>query len=155
MPGDAGVAAGDEQTGGGVFDPDGDGAELPDHAAFTKWDRKSYYYPDLPKNYQISQYDLPIGQHGFIEIPLAKRDRSSGSGILRAHLEEDAGKNMHTFGNFSAIDLNRAGTPLLEIVTEPDLNSPAEVRALAPGTAADRAVPGRVRGGHAEGPHAV
>jgi aspartyl-tRNA(Asn)/glutamyl-tRNA(Gln) amidotransferase subunit B len=96
----------------------------------TKWDRKSYYYPDLPKNYQISQYDLPIGQNGFIEIPgeggQIKRIR-----ILRAHLEEDAGKNTHTFGAFSAIDLNRAGSPLLEIVTEPDLSSPAEVRALA------------------------
>ncbi len=99
-------------------------------APFTKWDRKSYYYPDLPKNYQISQYDLPIGQHGFIEIPTEhgtpKRIR-----ILRAHLEEDAGKNTHTFGTFSAIDLNRAGSPLLEIVTEPDLGSPAEVRAMA------------------------
>ena len=98
--------------------------------SFTKWDRKSYYYPDLPKNYQISQYDLPMSEHGFIEIPLedgsTKRIR-----ILRAHLEEDAGKNIHTLGNFSAIDLNRAGSPLLEIVTEPDLSSGAEVRSLA------------------------
>jgi aspartyl-tRNA(Asn)/glutamyl-tRNA(Gln) amidotransferase subunit B len=99
-------------------------------APFTKWDRKSYYYPDLPKNYQISQYDLPLGSNGYIEIPLddgqAKRIR-----ILRAHLEEDAGKNLHTAGNFSQVDLNRAGTPLLEIVTEPDMNSPSQVRALA------------------------
>jgi aspartyl-tRNA(Asn)/glutamyl-tRNA(Gln) amidotransferase subunit B len=99
-------------------------------AEFTKWDRKSYYYPDLPKNYQISQYDLPLGSHGFIEIPLeggqTKRIR-----IRRVHLEEDAGKNLHTAGNFSQVDLNRAGTPLLEIVTEPDLNSPEQVRALA------------------------
>ncbi len=99
-------------------------------APFTKWDRKSYYYPDLPKNYQISQYDLPLGSHGHIEIPLedgqTKRVR-----ILRAHLEEDAGKNLHTAGNFSQVDLNRAGTPLLEIVTEPDMNSPSQVRALA------------------------
>jgi aspartyl-tRNA(Asn)/glutamyl-tRNA(Gln) amidotransferase subunit B len=99
-------------------------------ARFTKWDRKSYYYPDLPKNYQISQYDLPLAENGFIEIPLeggqAKRIR-----IRRAHLEEDAGKNTHTLGNFSAVDLNRAGAPLLEIVTEPDMNSPEEVRALA------------------------
>ncbi len=99
-------------------------------APFTKWDRKSYYYPDLPKNYQISQYDLPIGSHGYIEILLddgqTKRIR-----ILRAHLEEDAGKNLHTAGNFSQVDLNRAGTPLLEIVTEPDMNSPSQVRALA------------------------
>ena len=98
--------------------------------SFTKWDRKSYYYPDLPKNYQISQYDLPMSEHGFIEIPLedggTKRIR-----ILRAHLEEDAGKNTHTLGNFSAIDLNRAGSPLLEIVTEPDLSNGKEVRSLA------------------------
>ena len=99
-------------------------------APFTKWDRKSYYYPDLPKNYQISQYDLPFSEHGYIEIPAAdgglKKIR-----ITRAHLEEDAGKNIHTLGNFSAVDLNRAGTPLLEIVTEPDMNSPEEVGALA------------------------
>jgi aspartyl-tRNA(Asn)/glutamyl-tRNA(Gln) amidotransferase subunit B len=98
--------------------------------SFTKWDRKSYYYPDLPKNYQISQYDLPMSEHGYIEIPLedggTKKIR-----ILRAHLEEDAGKNTHTLGNFSAIDLNRAGSPLLEIVTEPDLSNGKEVRALA------------------------
>jgi aspartyl-tRNA(Asn)/glutamyl-tRNA(Gln) amidotransferase subunit B len=98
-------------------------------ARFTKWDRKNYYYPDLPKNYQISQYDLPLAVNGYIEIPMelgqAKRIR-----IRRAHLEEDAGKNIHE-GNFSHVDLNRAGTPLLEIVTEPDMNSAAEVRALA------------------------
>ncbi|MBN1507454.1 MAG: Asp-tRNA(Asn)/Glu-tRNA(Gln) amidotransferase subunit GatB [Sedimentisphaerales bacterium] len=99
-------------------------------ATFTKWDRKSYYYPDLPKNYQISQYDLPLGGPGYIEIPLeggaTKRIR-----IRRVHLEEDAGKNVHTAGNYSQVDLNRAGTPLLEIVTEPDMNSPDQVRALA------------------------
>ncbi len=97
---------------------------------FTKWDRKSYYYPDLPKNYQISQYDLPLAAEGFIEIPLA----SGGTkriGIIRAHLEEDAGKNLHAAGNFSQVDLNRTGTPLLEIVTQPDLNSGEEVRTLA------------------------
>jgi aspartyl-tRNA(Asn)/glutamyl-tRNA(Gln) amidotransferase subunit B len=98
-------------------------------ARFTKWDRKNYYYPDLPKNYQVSQYDLPLANNGFIEIPLGggttKKIR-----ILRAHLEEDAGKNLH-WGNFSQVDLNRAGTPLLEIVTEPDMNSATEVRALA------------------------
>ena len=98
--------------------------------SFTKWDRKSYYYPDLPKNYQISQYDLPMSENGYIEIPL-ENGETKHIRIIRAHLEEDAGKNTHTFGNFSAIDLNRAGTPLLEIVTEPDMNSPHEVRALA------------------------
>ena len=97
---------------------------------FTKWDRKSYYYPDLPKNYQISQYDLPLGENGFIEIPL-ESGRTKKIGIIRAHLEEDAGKNLHTAGNFSQVDLNRTGTPLLEIVTEPDMNSGTEVRVLA------------------------
>jgi len=99
-------------------------------AKFTKWDRKGYYYPDLPKNYQISQYDLPLSANGFIEIPF-ESGRTKRIGIIRAHLEEDAGKNLHTAGNFSQVDLNRTGTPLLEIVTEPDMNSAAEVRALA------------------------
>jgi aspartyl-tRNA(Asn)/glutamyl-tRNA(Gln) amidotransferase subunit B len=99
-------------------------------AEFTKWDRKSYYYPDLPKNYQISQYDLPLGSNGSIEIPLESGGTKSIR-IRRVHLEEDAGKNLHTAGGFSQVDLNRAGTPLLEIVTEPDLNSPEQVRALA------------------------
>ena len=99
-------------------------------AEFTKWDRKSYYYPDLPKNYQISQYDLPLGSNGFIEIPLESGETKKIR-IRRTHLEEDAGKNLHSAGNFSQVDLNRAGTPLLEIVTEPDMNSAAEVRQLA------------------------
>jgi aspartyl-tRNA(Asn)/glutamyl-tRNA(Gln) amidotransferase subunit B len=98
--------------------------------SFTKWDRKGYYYPDLPKNYQISQYDLPLALNGYIEIP-AKDGTFKKIRIRRAHLEEDAGKNLHTAGNFSQVDLNRAGTPLLEIVTEPDMNSAIEVRALA------------------------
>ena len=98
-------------------------------AAFTKWDRKSYYYPDLPKNYQISQYDLPVGENGFIEIPLAD-GQSKKIRIRRVHLEEDAGKNIHS-GAFSQVDLNRAGTPLMEIVTEPDMSSPQEVATLA------------------------
>jgi aspartyl-tRNA(Asn)/glutamyl-tRNA(Gln) amidotransferase subunit B len=92
-------------------------------AKFTKWDRKGYYYPDLPKNYQISQYDLPLSMNGFIEIP-AKNGQLKRIRIRRVHLEEDAGKN-------SQVDLNRAGTPLLEIVTEPDMEAVAEVRALA------------------------
>jgi aspartyl-tRNA(Asn)/glutamyl-tRNA(Gln) amidotransferase subunit B len=99
-------------------------------AEFTKWDRKGYYYPDLPKNYQISQYDLPLSRNGFIEISL-ESGKTKRIGIIRAHLEEDAGKNLHATGNFSQVDLNRAGTPLLEIVTEPDMEAAAEVRALA------------------------
>ena len=97
---------------------------------FTKWDRKSYYYPDLPKNYQISQYDLPLSENGYIEIPLDS-GQTKKIRIIRAHLEEDAGKNLHSSSNYSQVDLNRTGTPLLEIVTEPDMNSGAEVRALA------------------------
>jgi aspartyl-tRNA(Asn)/glutamyl-tRNA(Gln) amidotransferase subunit B len=98
-------------------------------ASFTKWDRKNYYYPDLPKNYQISQYDLPFSSEGWLEI-----DTPSGSkkiGIIRAHLEEDAGKMLHDeqgTGKDSLVDLNRAGTPLLEIVSKPELSSPEEAR---------------------------
>ncbi len=99
-------------------------------ARFTKWDRKSYYYPDLPKNYQISQYDLPMSRNGFLEIPL-ENGQIKKIRILRAHLEEDAGKNMHEGLDHSRVDLNRTGTPLLEIVTEPDLASAAECRILA------------------------
>ncbi len=99
-------------------------------AEFTKWDRKSYYYPDLPKNYQISQYDLPLSRDGYLEILL-----SDGSakriGIIRAHLEEDAGKNVHELPAHTGVDLNRAGTPLLEIVSEPDMRSVEEVGTYA------------------------
>ncbi|MBN1844316.1 MAG: Asp-tRNA(Asn)/Glu-tRNA(Gln) amidotransferase subunit GatB [Sedimentisphaerales bacterium] len=99
-------------------------------ARFTKWDRKGYYYPDLPKNYQISQYDLPLSFDGHLEIPL--EDGSAKTiRILRAHLEEDAGKNLHEGLDHSRVDLNRTGTPLLEIVTQPDLSDPAECRILA------------------------
>lgn len=97
-------------------------------ARFTKWDRKSYYYPDLPKNYQISQYDLPLCGVGEIELPLADGSYKTIR-IRRAHLEEDAGKLLHEGSDeYSQVDLNRAGTPLLEIVTEPDLSSPEEAR---------------------------
>ncbi len=94
-------------------------------AEFTKWDRKSYYYPDLPKNYQISQYDLPLSHDGYLEIPLPDGS-TKRIGIIRAHLEEDAGKNVHDNPGYTGVDLNRAGTPLLEIVSEPDMNSVEE-----------------------------
>ncbi len=144
-------------------------------ASFTKWDRKQYFYPDLPKGYQISQYDLPFSHDGFVDVAVEESGVSGqpsaisgqGSGIrdqgsaisglvspkeshsspqshpshassttrrvriLRAHMEEDAGKNMHDEsgrGRDSMVDLNRAGTPLVEIVTEPDLRSADEAR---------------------------
>ncbi len=88
--------------------------------------RKNYFYPDLPKGYQISQYELPIVAKGKIEIELESGEHKT-VGITRAHLEEDAGKSLHEdFHGMTGIDLNRAGTPLLEIVSEPDLRSAAE-----------------------------
>ncbi len=88
--------------------------------------RKNYFYPDLPKGYQISQFDLPIVSGGHLEIQL-KDGQKKRIGITRAHLEEDAGKSLHEdFNGLSAIDLNRAGTPLLEIVSEPDMRSTEE-----------------------------
>ena len=104
-------------------------------ARHTKWDRKSYYYPDLPKNYQISQYDLPLCFDGTFEIQ-GEGAKPHVVRIRRAHLEEDAGKLLHEAPggypiDWSIVDLNRAGTPLLEIVTEPDLNTPEQVRFFA------------------------
>lgn len=100
--------------------------------ANNRFARKNYFYPDLPKGYQISQYEAPICQHGWIEVAVGavtKRVR-----IRRAHLEEDAGKNVHGIGTAgSRVDLNRAGTPLLEIVTEPDMSSADEVVAYLKG----------------------
>jgi aspartyl-tRNA(Asn)/glutamyl-tRNA(Gln) amidotransferase subunit B len=88
--------------------------------------RKNYFYPDLPKGYQISQYELPIVEDGEVEILLEDGTRKS-VGVTRAHLEEDAGKSLHEgLGRSTGIDLNRAGTPLLEIVSEPDLRSARE-----------------------------
>ncbi|MFH0981919.1 MAG: Asp-tRNA(Asn)/Glu-tRNA(Gln) amidotransferase subunit GatB [Planctomycetota bacterium] len=98
-------------------------------ARHTKWDRKSYYYPDLPKNYQISQYDLPLAKDGYFDIPSDGAMRRIR--IRRAHLEEDAGKNIHDTPGCTLVDLNRTGTPLLEIVTEPDIVSPDEAYVFA------------------------
>src|SRR5437588_7597552 len=104
-------------------------------AKHTKWDRKSYYYPDLPKNYQISQYDLPLCYEGSFEIA-GEDGQPKTVRIRRAHLEEDAGKLLHDApGGYaidhSIVDLNRAGTPLLEIVTEPDLSTADEAVTFA------------------------
>jgi aspartyl-tRNA(Asn)/glutamyl-tRNA(Gln) amidotransferase subunit B len=91
--------------------------------------RKNYFYPDLPKGYQISQFDQPLATGGVLHCDSPDRGRI-GIGITRLHLEEDAGKLLHDrFPGLTAVDLNRAGTPLVEIVSEPDLRSPAEARA--------------------------
>ncbi|MGH8369795.1 MAG: Asp-tRNA(Asn)/Glu-tRNA(Gln) amidotransferase subunit GatB, partial [Gammaproteobacteria bacterium] len=98
-------------------------AEISGRSVFA---RKNYFYPDLPKGYQISQYELPVVGKGSVEIEL-EDGTSKRIGVTRAHLEEDAGKSLHEdFQNMSGIDLNRAGTPLLEIVSEPDMRSAKE-----------------------------
>lgn len=94
-------------------------------SSYSRFARKNYFYPDLPKGYQISQYEHPICEHGFIEIVVDGEVRRIG--ITRIHMEEDAGKNIHEGGgNYSLVDLNRAGVPLMEIVSEPDIRSPRE-----------------------------
>lgn len=109
----------------------GMGCEIAD---ITKWDRKQYFYPDLPKGYQTSQYDMPICGPGEFSFDVPTDDggfEARTIRINRAHLEEDAGKNQHGGpGGTSRVDLNRAGTPLLEIVTEPDFRSSAEAKAF-------------------------
>jgi aspartyl-tRNA(Asn)/glutamyl-tRNA(Gln) amidotransferase subunit B len=95
-------------------------------ATHTKFDRKNYFYPDNPKAYQISQFDQPIGEHGWIEIEVNGYTKKIG--ITRIHLEEDAGKLNHGDG-YSLVDYNRQGTPLVEIVSEPDIRTPDEAYA--------------------------
>lgn len=96
-------------------------------AQHTKFDRKNYFYPDNPKAYQISQFDQPIGYDGWIEIEVAGQKKKIR--IERVHLEEDAGKNNHGTDGYSYVDLNRQGTPLIEIVSEADMRSPEEAYA--------------------------
>ncbi len=94
-------------------------------APVSRFARKNYFYPDLPKGYQISQYELPLCEGGYIEIVVDGAPKRIG--LTRIHMEEDAGKNIHEeAGPYSLVDLNRAGVPLLEIVSEPDIRSPAE-----------------------------
>ena len=100
-----------------------------DIAAFSKFDRKNYFYPDMPKNYQISQYDMPLTTGGGVRLPSGRLIR-----LTRIHLEEDTGKNVHAGAsiarsNYTLVDYNRAGVPLMEIVSEPDLRSPEEAEA--------------------------
>jgi aspartyl-tRNA(Asn)/glutamyl-tRNA(Gln) amidotransferase subunit B len=98
------------------------------HSIFA---RKNYFYPDLPKGYQISQFEIPIVGNGTIDIPLDNGEKKM-VGITRAHLEEDAGKSIHDlYDDYTAIDLNRAGTPLLEIVSDPDMSNAKEAVAYA------------------------
>ena len=90
----------------------------------TQFHRKNYYYPDSPYNYQISQFDKPVGEHGYIELSNGRR-----IGITRCHVENDAGRSVHpAYASYSLVDLNRAGAPLIEMVTEPDLRNPDEAR---------------------------
>ena len=93
----------------------------------SKFDRKNYFYPDMPKNYQISQYDRPLCLGGALEIEVGGRTREIG--ITRIHLEEDVGKNIHMAG-WSGVDFNRAGVPLMEVVTDPVLESADEAHAF-------------------------
>jgi aspartyl-tRNA(Asn)/glutamyl-tRNA(Gln) amidotransferase subunit B len=104
-----------------------------DIAKFTQFHRKNYFYPDMPKNYQISQYDLPLCSNGFIDLEMDGYTRRVG--ITRVHIEEDTGKLIHMGesgrihgADYSLVDFNRAGTPLAEIVTEPDIRTPEEAR---------------------------
>src|SRR5580700_11494114 len=97
----------------------------------SRFARKNYFYPDLPKGYQISQYDEPLAEHGYVDIVVegaAKR-----VGVTRVHMEDDAGKSVHDgfpdSGRYSYVDLNRSGTPLIEIVSEPDMRNSGEAYA--------------------------
>lgn len=100
-----------------------------DISSYSRFARKNYFYPDLPKGYQISQFELPLCEHGFVDI--TAEGNAKRVALTRIHLEEDAGKNIHEGGGHdSAVDLNRAGVPLMEIVTEPDIRSAAEAAAF-------------------------
>ncbi|MGE5298177.1 MAG: Asp-tRNA(Asn)/Glu-tRNA(Gln) amidotransferase subunit GatB, partial [Acidobacteriaceae bacterium] len=101
------------------------GCEIPE---YSKFDRKNYFYPDLPKGYQISQFDMPLNGPGKFELHMPEGS-AAVVGILRAHLEEDAGKLIHPAGaKHSLVDYNRTGVPLLEIVSEPDIKSPEQAK---------------------------
>ncbi|HEY6608323.1 MAG TPA: Asp-tRNA(Asn)/Glu-tRNA(Gln) amidotransferase GatCAB subunit B, partial [Candidatus Limnocylindria bacterium] len=95
----------------------------------VRFERKNYFYPDLPKGYQISQYALPLTSSGRLAVSVPGEESDAVIGITRAHLEEDTARMQHAGRGYSVVDFNRAGIPLMEIVTEPDLRSPAQARA--------------------------
>jgi aspartyl-tRNA(Asn)/glutamyl-tRNA(Gln) amidotransferase subunit B len=95
----------------------------------VRFERKNYFYPDLPKGYQISQYALPLTSNGRLTVPVVGEGTEVTVGITRAHLEEDTARMQHAGRGYSVVDFNRAGVPLMEVVTEPDLRSPAQARA--------------------------
>jgi aspartyl-tRNA(Asn)/glutamyl-tRNA(Gln) amidotransferase subunit B len=95
----------------------------------VRFERKNYFYPDLPKGYQISQYALPLASRGRLAVPVPAEGGEISVGITRAHLEEDTARMQHAGRGYSVVDFNRAGVPLMEIVTEPDVRSPAQARA--------------------------
>ena len=97
---------------------------------YCKFDRKNYFYPDSPKGFQISQYDEPLSKNGWVEVEVPEESRKIKVGVTRLHLEDDAGKLIHV-RNGSLLDFNRSGTPLMEIVSEPDMHSAAEASAYA------------------------
>lgn len=96
----------------------------------SKQDRKNYFYPDLPKAYQISQFDIPLCENGYLDVMVDEKGNTKRIGVTRIHIEEDAGKLLHdeSFAG-SLVDFNRCGVPLIEIVSEPDMHSSAEAKA--------------------------
>ncbi len=125
--------------------------------AQSRFARKNYFYPDLPKGYQISQYDEPLAEHGYVDIVVdgaAKR-----IGVTRVHMEDDAGKSIHDgfkdSDRYSYVDLNRSGTPLIEIVSEPDMRSSDEALRLPHGVEAGAAVHRGLDLRYGEGPPAL
>ena len=130
VPGAARRLAGAQREGRRVRHPGLAGAATATVRERSIFARKNYFYPDLPKGYQISQYDKPIAENGWIEVPTAGWNHESESASPALHMEEDAGKSMHDGFSDSAtrtyLDLNRCGTPLIEIVSEPDIRTPDE-----------------------------
>ena len=110
---------------GGTGDRGRARAQLPRQSAFAIFARKNYFYPDLPKGYQISQYDQPLAEHGWVDIEVDGAKKRIG--VTRVHMEDDAGKSIHDgfkdSDRYTYVDLNRCGTPLIEIVSEPDMRS--------------------------------